>query len=73
MRITDSIHVHLRYYEKNTRGGRGFIISKLFSCLLEWIMVIDPAMLTETDLFEVVFEVIEEALQTNVVMNLYIL
>jgi hypothetical protein len=64
-RIIDAINVHLKYYASNGKGGRGFIISKLFSSLLEWIMVIEPIVLTETDLCQLVFDVIELALQSN--------
>lgn len=34
-RIIDALNVHLKYYEHNSKDGRGFIISKLFSCLLD--------------------------------------
>ncbi|KAI8362756.1 hypothetical protein BD560DRAFT_178321 [Blakeslea trispora] len=64
-RIIDSLNVHLKYYEKNTKSGRGFVISKLFSCLLEWIMSIEPTILTETDLCQLVFDVIELALHVT--------
>ncbi|KAG2213103.1 hypothetical protein INT47_011252, partial [Mucor saturninus] len=61
-RIIDALNVHLKQYERNTKCGRGFIISKLFSCLLEWIMAIEPMILTETDLCQLVFDVVELAL-----------
>ncbi|GAA5798646.1 hypothetical protein HPULCUR_004051 [Helicostylum pulchrum] len=64
-RIIDSLNVHLKYYERNTKNGRGFIISKLFCCLLEWLMSIEPAILTETDLCQLVFDVIEVALHVS--------
>lgn len=49
---------------------KGFIISKLFSCLLEWLMVIDPMILSETELCQLVFDVIEYALHiTSVCIN----
>ncbi|OBZ91240.1 Ral GTPase-activating protein subunit alpha-2 [Choanephora cucurbitarum] len=64
-RIIDSLNVHLKYYEQNTKCGRGFVISKLFSCLLEWIMSIEPTILTETDLCQLVFDVIELALHVT--------
>lgn len=61
-RIIDSLNVHLKLYDRNSKNGRGFIISKLFSCLLEWIMSIEPDILTDTDLCQIVFDVIELAL-----------
>ncbi|KAL9549835.1 hypothetical protein MBANPS3_005021 [Mucor bainieri] len=64
-RIIDSLNIHLKYYEKSAKGGRGFIVSKLFSCLLEWIMSIEPSILTETDLCQLVFDVIELALHVT--------
>lgn len=64
-RVIDSLNIHLKYYEKSSKGGRGFIISKLFSCLLEWIMSIEPSILTETDLCQLVFDVIELALHAT--------
>ncbi|CAO0796344.1 unnamed protein product [Mucor circinelloides] len=64
-RVIDSLNIHLKYYEKSSKGGRGFIISKLFSCLLEWIMSIEPIILTETDLCQLVFDVIELALNVT--------
>lgn len=66
-RVIDSLNIHLKYYEKSSKGGRGFIISKLFSCLLEWIMSIEPNILTETDLCQLVFDVIELALHVTIV------
>lgn len=64
-RIIDALNVHLKYYEHNSKDGRGFIISKLFSCLLEWLMVIEPMILSETELCQLVFDVIEYALHTS--------
>ncbi|CEP09769.1 hypothetical protein [Parasitella parasitica] len=64
-RVIDSLKMHLKYYEKSTKGGRGLVISKLFSCLLEWIMSIEPMILTETDLRQLVFDVIELALHIS--------
>ncbi|KAI7906537.1 uncharacterized protein BX663DRAFT_496797 [Cokeromyces recurvatus] len=64
-RILDSLNMHLKYYEKNPKNGRGFIISKLFSCLLEWIMSIEPIIFTETDLCQLVFDSIELALHLS--------
>ncbi|KAG1471230.1 hypothetical protein G6F56_002246 [Rhizopus delemar] len=63
--IIDALNIHLKYYEKNIKTGRGFIISKLFSCLLEWIMSIDPVILVETDLSQLVFDVIELAIHLS--------
>ncbi|KAI7855415.1 hypothetical protein BDC45DRAFT_568310 [Circinella umbellata] len=64
-RVIDALNIHLRYYERNSRDGRGFIISKLFSCLLEWLMVIEPMILSETELCQLVFDVIEHALHVT--------
>ncbi|KAI9484408.1 hypothetical protein BDB00DRAFT_148787 [Zychaea mexicana] len=64
-RVIDALNVHLKYYERNSRDGRGFIISKLFSCLLEWLMVIEPMILSETELCQLVFDVIEYALHVT--------
>ncbi|CAO3694673.1 unnamed protein product [Rhizopus microsporus] len=63
--IIDALNVHLKYYERSSKTGRGFIISKLFSCLLDWIMSIDPIILTETDLCQLVFDVIELAIHLS--------
>ncbi|KAI9018532.1 hypothetical protein CLU79DRAFT_705818 [Phycomyces nitens] len=35
-RVIDALNMHLKAYETNKQNRRGFIISKLFSCLLEW-------------------------------------
>lgn len=70
-RIIDALNVHLKQYERNTKCGRGFIISKLFSCLLEWIMAIEPIILTETDLCQLVFDVVELALHITSVQYIY--
>ena len=64
-RVIDALNIHLRYYERNSRDGRGFIISKLFSCLLEWLMVIEPMILSETELCQLVFDVIEYAIHVS--------
>ncbi|RCI03744.1 Ral GTPase-activating protein subunit alpha-2, partial [Rhizopus stolonifer] len=64
-RIVDSLNVHLKYYQRDTKCGKGFVVSKLFSCLLEWIMCIKPAILTDTDLCQLVFDVIELALHVT--------
>lgn len=66
--IIDALNVHLKYYEKNSKTGRGFIVSKLFSCLLEWVMSIEPAILVETDLCQLVFDVIELAIHLSSVL-----
>ncbi|KAI9252129.1 hypothetical protein BY458DRAFT_359294 [Sporodiniella umbellata] len=63
--IIDSLSAHLKFYEKNTKTGREFIISKLFSCLLEWIMSIDPIIFVETDLCQLVFDVVELAIHLS--------
>ncbi|KAG1463089.1 hypothetical protein G6F46_002102 [Rhizopus delemar] len=63
--IIDALNVHLKYYEKNSKTGRGFIVSKLFSCLLEWVMSIEPVILVETDLCQLVFDVIELAIHLS--------
>lgn len=70
--IIDALNVHLKYYERSSKTGRGFIISKLFSCLLDWIMSIDPIILTETDLCQLVFDVIELAIHLSSVRILFI-
>ncbi|KAI9480932.1 MAG: hypothetical protein EXX96DRAFT_564755 [Benjaminiella poitrasii] len=72
-RIIDSLNMHLKYYEKNSKNGRGFIISKLFSCLLEWVMSIEPMIMTETDLCQLVFDVIELALHLSSVKSFILL
>lgn len=55
--------------KKLTTNLLGFIISKLFSCLLEWLMVIDPMILSETELCQLVFDVIEYALHITSVWS----
>lgn len=45
----------------------GLIISKLFSCLLEWLMTIEPEILTDTELCQLVFDVIEYAIHVSTV------
>ena len=70
-RVIDALNVHLKYYERNSRDGRGFIISKLFSCLLEWLMVIDPMILSETELCPLVFDMIEYAIHVTSVRDYY--
>ncbi|KAI8367588.1 uncharacterized protein BYT42DRAFT_586812 [Radiomyces spectabilis] len=60
-RIIDALNVHLKDYERRSKADRGLIISKLFSCLLEWLMVIEPAILSDTELCQLVFDVIEYA------------
>ncbi|KAI8993599.1 hypothetical protein BDB01DRAFT_847455 [Pilobolus umbonatus] len=57
--VIDALNVHLRLYDQESRNGRGFVIAKLFNCLLQWIMAVDPIVLTETPLCQMVFDVIE--------------
>ncbi|ORZ14187.1 hypothetical protein BCR42DRAFT_393825 [Absidia repens] len=64
-RIIDALNVHLKFYENNQKSGRGLIISKLFSCLLEWLMTIEPEILTDTELCQLVFDVIEYAIHVS--------
>ncbi|KAG0169558.1 Ral GTPase-activating protein subunit alpha-2 [Apophysomyces sp. BC1015] len=64
-RIIDALNVHLKSYERNSKTGRGFIISKLFSCLLEWLMAIQPEVLSDTELCQLVFDVIEYAIHVS--------
>ncbi|CAO3589975.1 unnamed protein product [Absidia cylindrospora] len=64
-RIIDALNVHLKFYENNPKSGRGLIISKLFSCLLEWLMTIEPEILTDTELCQLVFDVIEYAIHVS--------
>ncbi|KAI7868261.1 hypothetical protein BDF14DRAFT_1881054 [Spinellus fusiger] len=61
-KVIDSLNVHLKSYERNNKNGRGFIVSKLFSCLLEWVMAIEPAILSDTELYQLVFEVLGYAI-----------
>ncbi|KAL0079919.1 hypothetical protein F4703DRAFT_1174065 [Phycomyces blakesleeanus] len=63
-RVIDALNVHLKSYEANKQNRRGFIISKLFSCLLEWVMMADPANLSnpESELCSLVFDVIAYAI-----------
>lgn len=56
----DALTVHLRRPK-----DRGYIISKLFSCLLEWIMCIEPNIFSETDLCQLLFDVVELALYVS--------
>ncbi|KAI8093558.1 uncharacterized protein BX664DRAFT_295379 [Halteromyces radiatus] len=64
-RIIDAMNVHLKFYENNPKSGRGLIVSKLFSCLLEWLMTIEPEILTDTELCQLVFDVIEYAIHVS--------
>ncbi|KAI8073208.1 hypothetical protein BC940DRAFT_343891 [Gongronella butleri] len=61
-RIIDALNVHLKFYKANVRSDRGVVISKLFACILEWLMTIEPDILTDTELCQLVFDVIDEAM-----------
>ncbi|ORX55802.1 hypothetical protein DM01DRAFT_1335187 [Hesseltinella vesiculosa] len=61
-RIIDALNVQLKFYKSNVRSGRGIIIAKLFTCILEWLMIIEPEILTDTELCQLVFDVIDEAM-----------
>src|ERR1043166_6752902 len=48
----------------------GFIIAKIFYCLLEWLMIIPPNLFTDTELCQLVFDAIELAFELSNVSKL---
>jgi hypothetical protein len=61
-KLLDALNVHLKFYDRNARNGRSIIISKLFSLLVGWLMVIHPTIFTGSELCHLVFDTIEYAL-----------
>ncbi|KAJ2959225.1 hypothetical protein NQZ79_g5312 [Umbelopsis isabellina] len=61
-KLVDALNVHLKFYDRTVRNGRCIIISKLFSLLVGWLMVIQPTIFTGSELCRLVFDTIEYAL-----------
>jgi len=61
--LIGALDEHITVQKATMRNGRGFIIAKLFYCLLEWLMVIPSFIFTDTDLCQLVFDVIDLALE----------
>ncbi|CAG8686339.1 4544_t:CDS:10, partial [Ambispora leptoticha] len=61
--LIGALNEHLNLQRGAQRNGRGFIIAKLFYCLLEWLMVIPSKLFTETELYQLVFEAIDLAFE----------
>ncbi|CAO3607595.1 unnamed protein product [Cunninghamella echinulata] len=66
-RIIDALNEHLKIFKNSSKCGRGLVISKLFSCLLEWLMTIEPEIVTDTELCQLVFNTIECAMNLSAV------
>ncbi|CAG8520853.1 1490_t:CDS:10, partial [Gigaspora rosea] len=63
--LIGALNEHINLHKTSNRNGRGFIIAKLFYCLLEWLMVIPTSLFTDTELCQLVFDVIDMALETS--------
>ncbi|CAG8562842.1 11696_t:CDS:10 [Ambispora gerdemannii] len=63
--LIGAINEHLNLQRGAQRNGRGFIIAKLFYCLLEWLMVLPPKLFTDTELYQLVFEAIDLAFEVT--------
>ncbi|CAG8526097.1 24048_t:CDS:10 [Dentiscutata erythropus] len=63
--LIGALNEHLNLHKTSSRNGRGFIIAKLFYCLLEWLMVIPTNLFTDTELCQLVFDVIDMALEAS--------
>ncbi|KAG9294631.1 hypothetical protein G9A89_008110 [Geosiphon pyriformis] len=59
--LIGALNHHLNLQKGAQRNGRGFILAKLFYCLLEWLMVLPPKLFTDTELYQLVFEAIDLA------------
>jgi hypothetical protein len=53
------------FYRRNINFSfkLGFVVAKLFYCLLEWLMVIPSSIFTDTDLCQLVLDVIDLAFE----------
>ncbi|CAG8473524.1 8582_t:CDS:10 [Paraglomus occultum] len=56
--LVGALDGHLNLQRGAQRNGRGFIITKLFQCLNHWLMAIPPRIFIETELYQLVFDVI---------------
>ncbi|RIA87709.1 hypothetical protein C1645_776672 [Glomus cerebriforme] len=63
--LIGALDEHITIQKATTKNGRGFIIAKLFYCLLEWLMAIPSSIFTDTDLCQLVFDVIDLAFEDN--------
>ncbi|CAB4411161.1 unnamed protein product [Rhizophagus irregularis] len=61
--LIGALDEHITIQKATVRNGRGFIIAKLFYCLLEWLMVIPSSIFTDTDLCQLVLDVIDLAFE----------
>ncbi|CAI2173211.1 18255_t:CDS:10, partial [Funneliformis geosporum] len=68
--LIGALDEHITIQKATVRNGRGFIIAKLFYCLLEWLMVIPSTIFTGTDLGQLVFDVIDLAFEDRGVESL---
>ncbi|KAF7726352.1 Ral GTPase-activating protein subunit alpha-1 [Apophysomyces ossiformis] len=68
-RVIDALFVHMKSYERNSKAGRGLFLFKenemQLNCLLEWLMIIKPEVLSDTELCQLVFDVIEFAIHVS--------
>ncbi|GES98608.1 ral GTPase-activating protein subunit alpha-2-like [Rhizophagus clarus] len=68
--LIGSLNEHLALQKASHKNGRGFIIAKIFYCLLDWLMVIPPNLFTDTELCQLVFDAIEMAFElSNLELN----
>ncbi|KAL1925039.1 uncharacterized protein VTP21DRAFT_4693 [Calcarisporiella thermophila] len=63
--LLEALHWHLNSHRNSQRKRSGPIISKLFGCLLEWLMAVEPQFFNSTELSRVVLEVIDNALHVG--------
>ncbi|CAI2195105.1 5398_t:CDS:10, partial [Funneliformis geosporum] len=59
--LIGALNEHIALQKTSHRNGRGFIIAKIFYCLLEWLMIIPSNLFTDTELCQLVFDSIEMA------------
>ncbi|CAG8560446.1 13285_t:CDS:10 [Funneliformis mosseae] len=59
--LIGALNEHIALQKASHRNGRGFIIAKIFYCLLEWLMIIPSNLFTDTELCQLVFDSIEMA------------
>ncbi|KAJ3289654.1 Ral GTPase-activating protein subunit alpha-1 [Borealophlyctis nickersoniae] len=62
-KLVGALSEHLMFQHGTTnKEMRGHIISRLFYCMLEWVMIMPPDLLSTPKVSHLVFEVIESAL-----------
>ncbi|PKC73960.1 hypothetical protein RhiirA1_437238 [Rhizophagus irregularis] len=68
--LIGSLNEHLALQKASHKNGRGFIIAKIFYCLLDWLMIIPSNLFTDTELCQLVFDAIEMAFElSNLELN----